>query len=226
MQQTRHRGDGSAPTGSTSAVEDISRSPAIPPARAETPCALAFPDEASHDTPVPSLTRSQGFDENQPACRTASIPDHGEQCSFFNVSVEKRDDERLVARFGSAPATFSSEYSGIRRHVRPGSLRNGQVARPTIIQTCSGYMAECEGRTYLVSTVVDRHPSGSKFNNPSDLDLCIGENEHHTDVTARVDLEMYTAILRQSFKVSCSVWCRKRYSIRPSVVFKSSAALG
>ena len=50
----------------------------------------------------------------------------------------------LVAQFDSSPATYSAEDAVVRLHVRAGSLAEGQVAGPIVIQRETGSLLSAE----------------------------------------------------------------------------------
>eukprot|EP00903_Cladosiphon_okamuranus_P007206 g6995.t1 len=81
----------------------------------------------------------------------------------------------LITQFDSTPATYSAEDAGIRLHVRLGSMAEGQVAGPIVIETDKRFLVECGGSLFLVSAVVDCQPSGSTFDVPQDLDFRVEE---------------------------------------------------
>ena len=68
---------------------------------------------------------------------------------------------------------FSSENAGVCLKVGPGCLGEGQVTGPTTTFPDKRYVVECDNQRFLVSVVVARQPSGSKFNVPLGLDFRI-----------------------------------------------------
>eukprot|EP00752_Nemacystus_decipiens_P004502 g4110.t1 len=79
----------------------------------------------------------------------------------------------LIAQFDSFPATYAAEDAGVRLHVRAGSMAEGQVAGPIIIQTDKRLLVKCGGSSFVVSALVDCQPSGSTFDVPLDLDFLV-----------------------------------------------------
>lgn len=96
---------------------------------------------------------------------------------------ETRDSIQIVRQFGSTPKLFSLVEDGVRLHVRPGCLQEGQVAGPISIHTGTRCLVQCEGEVFLVSEVVDCRPSGMRFEQPLHLDfrIDVGEAEDEED---------------------------------------------
>eukprot|EP00752_Nemacystus_decipiens_P008213 g7344.t1 len=79
----------------------------------------------------------------------------------------------LVKHFDWTTNRCFDHGSGVRLRVGRGCLREGQVAGPINVITNERYIVECEGSSFLVSTVVDCQPS-STFEQPLDLENRIG----------------------------------------------------
>lgn len=106
----------------------------------------------------------------------------------------------LFAQFDSSVGTYCAEESGIRLHVRTGSLQDGQKAGPITIDASERLVVECGGSSFLVSAVVDCQPSGIMFDAPLYLDFRVGE-EWRGDGAVQ-DLKGYKEDIRRTYEVS------------------------
>ncbi|CAN0225331.1 unnamed protein product [Scytosiphon promiscuus] len=130
--------------------------------------------------------------------RDANAPSPGEESTV------------LVEQFDSTPGTYPTSPgndSGIQLRVGLGCLRDTQVAGPIIVKTDMRLLVESVGSWYLVSKVVDCHPSGSKFDVPLEFYFRVGEEfDEEDDGEAESCLEdeqldEYRNIIQNTYKV-------------------------
>lgn len=119
------------------------------------------------------------------------------------------NDQDGSARFGPTPATYSiMGDSGIRLHVRPRCLREGQAAGPVTTDKGERHIIECGKSWFFASAIVDCLPSGSNFDVPLEFDIPVEEEDgdiHDSDLLDE-ELDEYYQSIRETYQASEMLW--------------------
>lgn len=113
-----------------------------------------------------------------------------------------------MEQFGSTPATYVDNESGILLRVGPGCLSARQRAGPITVIRNKKFIVEVGGSHFLVSAVVDCQPSGAVFREPLWLEFLVGEADEDLPKTGpgNEGRQEYLTSLATTYKVMCSWW--------------------
>lgn len=127
-----------------------------------TACSTA--DDTSSSPAVPDGVLGNGEPIENPM-----QPDRHQSVPSEPLSLELVPETRSVEE-----TTFFSEDTGVRLYVGPSCCRRGQAVGPVYLRKVP-FLVHSGGSDFLVSTVVDCHPSGSTFESPLHLDFIVGD---------------------------------------------------
>ncbi|CAM9590741.1 unnamed protein product [Ectocarpus fasciculatus] len=130
------------------------------------------------------------------------MPEHSWRKSLARRQT-RRNDQDGSARFGPTPATYSIVGdSGIRLHVRPGCLREGQAAGPVTTDKGERHLIECGKSWFFASAILDCLPSGSKFDVPLEFDFPVEEEDGdvHDSILLDRELDEYNKSMRETYQ--------------------------